>query len=594
MHANCGHGNNRKLEDCARLNFISAGQGDGRGKKPDTFGRQIRNLIIGDILAVYRTTVGYVGIAQVISKPMDINNAVLGEKKVSPEIFSPDSDMFDNHGNDYKEWLVEVKWLTNVYLGTTKASGACYGLFPTQAVVCSLDNQPYLKQELEKAFNLNFDAILNNKFSVTKEEFKIPEGKEIYSLRSSERERELVKLAKDQPLKNNELPTLNNQFINKMTKKITRPASLVKHGDLILYATSLKVADLIIPNFYSIERLDPENANEKGYQRLLNKGRAKKLADYIVAGQETRDAFLPTSIFMATNKNISFNPSNNTIEIDTNEVCPFNIVDGQHRVEGLKMAVEKDSRVLEFEVPVNIAINLSEIEQMCHFLIVNTTQKSVEEGVAQRIRARLTKAMGIDDTPNLPKWIFTSVQKGEDEKALQYVDFLNSEKDSPWRNRIRMANDEINDGSINQKSFVKAIKKYILVANNPVFNTEPEERQHKIFLNYWKAIANMIGDDEPSVLFKYNGVELFCKFCVPFYNKMVNMPDYKVSTMEALLQQVFENTDGDAAGVGHADFWVKGGTASGLNTGALSKINNEMVKVLHKPIDIQKQKEMDL
>lgn len=379
-----------------------------------------------------------------------------------------------------------------------------------------------------------------------------------------------------------------------MTKKITRPASLVKQGDLTLYATSLKVSDLIIPNFYSIERLDPENANERGYQRLLHKGRAKKLADYIVAGQETRDAFLPTSVFMATNKNIAFNPTNNTIEIDISEVGPFNIVDGQHRVEGLKMAAEKDKRVLEFDVPVNIAINLSEIEQMCHFLIVNTTQKSVEEGVAQRIRARLTKAMGVDDTPNLPKWIYTSVQKGEDEKALRYVDFLNDDKDSPWKNKIRMANDESSDGSINQKSFVKAIKKYILVANNPVFNMENEERQHKIFSNYWKAITNIIGDEEPTVLFKYNGVELFSKFCVPFFNKMVNMSDYKVSTMQTLLEQVFENMEGDATGVGHTDFWVKGGTASGLNTGALSKINTEMIKALHKPTDVRTEKEMEI
>src|ERR1035437_5100398 len=417
----------------------------------------------------------------------------------------------------------------------------------------------------------------------------------------SETERKNLKTPSD--IIEKKIPLIENKTTDKskilfsnynMTKKISRPASLVKQGGLILYATSLKVSDLLIPNFYSIERLDPENANEKGYQRLLNKGRAKKLADYIVTGQETKDAFLPTSIFLATNKNIAFNPTNNTIEIDIDEIGPFNVVDGQHRVEGLKMAAEKDNRVLEFEVPVNIAINLSEIEQMCHFLIVNTTQKSVEEGVAQRIRARLTKSMGVDDTPNLPKWIFNSVQKGEDEKALQYVDFLNCDKDSPWQNKIRMANDDSSDGSINQKSFVKAIKKYILVANNPVFNTEKEDRQHRIFLNYWKAITNILGVDEPTVLFKYNGVELFSKFCVPFFNKMVNMPDYRVSTMQILLEQVFENVDGDGAGVGHTDFWVKGGTASGLNTGALSKINTEMVKALHKPSDIKKEKEMEV
>ena len=379
-----------------------------------------------------------------------------------------------------------------------------------------------------------------------------------------------------------------------MTKKITRPASLVKQGDLILYATSLKVSDLLIPNFYSIERLDPENANEKGYQRLLNKGRAKKLADYIVAGQETKDAFLPTSIFIATDKNIAFNPTNNTIEIDIDEVGPFNVVDGQHRVEGLKMAAEKDQRVLEFEVSVNIAIKLPVIAQMCHFLIVNTTQKTVEEGVAQRIRARLTRALELEEIPNLPKWILNSVQKGEDEKALQYVDFLNTNNESPWYNKIRMANEENSEGSINQKSFVKAIKKYILVANNPVINTETEDRQHKIFLNYWKAITNIIGTDEPIVLFKYNGVELFCKFCVPFFNKIINSGNYKVSTMQTLLEQVFDNIEGDGTGVGHTDFWGKSSTASGLNTGALSKINNEMVKALHKSTDIQKEKEMEL
>ena len=184
--------------------------------------------------------------------------------------------------------------------------------------------------------------------------------------------------------------------------------------------------------------------------------------------------------------------------------------------------------------------------------------------------------------------------KGEDEQALQYVDFLNDNKESPWYNRIRMSNEENGDGSINQKSFVKAIKKYILVANNPVYNTESVDRQHRIFLNYWKAITNIIGNDEPSVLFKYNGVELFCRFCVPFYNRVINCSDYKVSTMQSLLEQVFENAEGDSITVGHTDFWIKGGTASGLNAGALSKINNELVKALFKTTDVKQDKEMEI
>lgn len=366
-----------------------------------------------------------------------------------------------------------------------------------------------------------------------------------------------------------------------MRKIIVRPAALVKQGQLTLYSTSLKVSDLLIPNFYSVETLDPDDDNDKGYQRLLNRARAKRLADYVVAGQETKDAFLPTSIFIATHKNIDFNPSDNTIEIDIDTIGPFSVVDGQHRVEGLKMAVEKDSRVLDFEVPVNIAINLPKIAQMCHFLIVNTTQKSVERGVEQRIYQRLTQALEVEDIPNLPKWISKAVEKGEDDLALKYVDYLNSDFDSPWFEKIKMANQESKDGSINQQSFVKSIKKYVLVANNPL-TIQTSDKQHKIFLNYWKAITNILGIEEPTVLYKYNGVELFCKFSVPFFNKMINMPDFKVSTMQSILEQVFEEVEGDYAGVGHTDFWTKGSTASFLNSGALAVINAEMVKALHK------------
>ena len=205
MHANCGHYNHRLLEDCARLNFISAGQGDKEGRKPDKFGRQIRNLIIGDILAVYRNKVGYVGIARVISDPMDIDNAILGGQKVTPQTFSPNSDMFANHDNDYKEWLVEIRWLTNVHLGQEKATGACFGISTIRPVICSLDNQSILKHELEKSYSINFDKLLSNEeytFELPcfeeNEELTFPEGKEKYILhKSKERNKELVRKAKE-------------------------------------------------------------------------------------------------------------------------------------------------------------------------------------------------------------------------------------------------------------------------------------------------------------------------------------------------------------------------------------------------------------
>jgi len=101
--------------------------------------------------------------------------------------------------------------------------------------------------------------------------------------------------------------------------------------------------------------------------------------------------FFQRPVLLATDKPIDFNEQNNTIEIDISLVGPFSVVDGQHRLEGLKMAAEKDDRVLEFEVPVNIAINLLR-SRKCATSHRNTTQKSVDKSVEQRIIARLSEA----------------------------------------------------------------------------------------------------------------------------------------------------------------------------------------------------------
>jgi DGQHR domain-containing protein len=234
-------------------------------------------------------------------------------------------------------------------------------------------------------------------------------------------------------------------------EEVIRPAALVRQGSLKLYSTSLKVSDLKRPNFYAISKLDPVDAGS-GYQRLLNEGRAKRLADYLIDGQTEKDAYLPTSIFLATNKDIPFDPAANTITFDVSDIGPFNVVDGQHRIAGLVMAAEKNPEMLEFEIPVNIAVNLDEISQMCHFLIVNTTQRSVDRAIEQQIVARLTKMIGLEKTPTMPRWIRRQVEKGEDARALAVATHLNDDPASPWYGKIRMANDEGDGATINQKS----------------------------------------------------------------------------------------------------------------------------------------------
>jgi len=362
---------------------------------------------------------------------------------------------------------------------------------------------------------------------------------------------------------------------------IQTPAAKVTQGNLTLFATAIKVRDLIRDGFYSVEKLDPSSGT--GFQRVLNNARARKLCDYIVKGQDLQDAFLPTSVFLATHKSIPFDSKTNTITIDTNEVGSFNVVDGQHRLEGLKMAATKDARVYDFVMPVNIAVELEEIAQMCHFLIVNTTQKSVDKAVELNIIARLTQMTHIEKTPYLPKWIQNMVDSGEVNKAQGMVNFLNDCPDSPWHGRINMAN-EHGGGRVNSASFVTSIRKYVLTADNPILHYQDKYRE--IFLNYWKAVTELIDDEgNATVLYKYNGVVLFCMFSVPFFTKLVSMysNNFTVDIMKELLSKCFECMEGEHAGVVHTDWWRTGGTASGMNQAAIRPVFVEMARALNRP-----------
>jgi hypothetical protein len=52
--------------------------------------------------------------------------------------------------------------------------------------------------------------------------------------------------------------------------------------------------------------------------------------------------------------------------------------------------------------------------------------------------------------------------------------------------------------------------------------------------------------------------------------------------MKEMLTSCFENVEGDYAGVGHPEWWAKGGKASFLNAGAINIVSQEMSKALHK------------
>lgn len=363
---------------------------------------------------------------------------------------------------------------------------------------------------------------------------------------------------------------------------IKRTAVKITQGDLTLYSTSFKVEHLLIKDFYKIDKLDSSESNS-GFQRVLDKARAKRLANYLLDGWKDGDAFLPTSIFLATDKPIPFDSEKKEIQIDLDQIKSFNVVDGQHRIEGLIQAAKENPEIKEFEIPTNIAENLDEISQMCHFLIVNTTQKSVDKSVEQQILSRLSSMIDIEDIPTLPKWIQKQVLKGEDREALVIVNYLNSENDSPWKNKIRMANEPRNTSTINQNSFVQAVKLYLLTSSNPLAAIEDIDRRNRIIKNYWKAIINILVEDinDDTVIFKTIGIELFSLISSTVFNKLFAIKDFRVETIENILRSAMQHLPAEHLPIQDPSWWKSGGGASNINKAAARKIAHELNKCIN-------------
>lgn len=89
--------------------------------------------------------------------------------------------------------------------------------------------------------------------------------------------------------------------------KIKRPAIKLLQGRRVLFLSSFLVRDFMSDGFYRIDRLDVEAG--EGMQRLLNEARAKRFGRDMNSADEYNEAFLPTSVFLATAGTIDYDES---------------------------------------------------------------------------------------------------------------------------------------------------------------------------------------------------------------------------------------------------------------------------------------------
>ena len=370
--------------------------------------------------------------------------------------------------------------------------------------------------------------------------------------------------------------------------RITRPAVEIRQGGRKLFFTSFSVAEFTASDFYRVDELDPKD--ESGFQRVLEGRRAKLLASDMVKARAAGKAFLPTSVLLATRAALEYDPGRREISFDAKpgpgRVCPFAVVDGQHRIEGMRKAAEKDPSLSAFPMAVVIAAELDDLEQMLHFYLVNTTQKSVDKSIEQQIKAKLRRMEDIGESVFLPERILRDVQRGRDRIALDIVQALNDHPESPWFGRVVMANEDAGTRStIRQSTFVKSVKEYLLVRGHKLARPGlPPDTRDAMLRNYWRAVADLfVVDAKKSVVFRHNGTVFFHTISQPMFNWLAAAPpDYRVDAVKKRFRLVFEELPDEHYELSHPQWWERGGPASDMNKSEIARRAGVVMQAIEK------------
>src|SRR3989338_2641291 len=152
FYVNVGEGETRAWEDCRNFGFLTAGQGS-KWRDP------LKTLNAGDIVVAYLKQKGYVGIGNVVEKAKRVLDFRFDGKSLkSQNLVSP--DLFKNSNNENSEYLVKIKWTKSVTANEAKWKNNS-GLFTTQLIKASLENQIKTIKFLEEEFGVSFPNIMN-------------------------------------------------------------------------------------------------------------------------------------------------------------------------------------------------------------------------------------------------------------------------------------------------------------------------------------------------------------------------------------------------------------------------------------------------
>lgn len=233
-----------------------------------------------------------------------------------------------------------------------------------------------------------------------------------------------------------------------------------------------------------------EDDTESGYQRIVSPSRRKKIAQFIDSGNP-----LPLSILIALN-GAKLSQEKTTLSIPDKADAGW-IIDGQHRLAG---AHDAEADIV---FPVIAFLDISEEEQVFHFVTINREQTGVPSSLYYELLKRLPTRK--TETELLA------------ERATDIADTLRRDEESPFYARI-VVTTAASDGKLSLTNFVRKVSPFLKRDNGFLFPYDDEDRC-KIISNYYDAIRLQFSKEfntTNSVFFKTVGFGALMN-CLPLF-----------------------------------------------------------------------------
>lgn len=249
------------------------------------------------------------------------------------------------------------------------------------------------------------------------------------------------------------------------------------------YIGSIEWEDLTSIAAADIRRIEKEEGGGKhvenylGIQRERSGKRIKEISEYV----KTVDATFPTSIILSIDSRLSEEEKDDVINIKFNkdktkllirkDENVAKIIDGQHRMEGLKLGFEnmEEKARPRFQFNVTIFVDMDIEEQALVFSTINKAQTKV------------IKSLTYD--------LFAYAKSRSPQKTCHnIVRLLNDQSESPFYNKIKMLGKAFDKDleTITQATLVESIINYI--SREPMKDRDVLKRGKKLALETDKKI----------------------------------------------------------------------------------------------------------